>query len=79
MSVIKFSNVGRYLRSWETKMEPVTPEKIINQVKSVGGLLSRGVEVDFNEDAKSGTIWVGGVRPVGNFEIVEEVENEAAA
>ena len=75
MTTVKFNNIGRYLKTWTCNMREVNEKNIIKQVKANGQVLSRIVLVDFSEDKKSGTIWVGDMRPIGTFEIVEKVKS----
>jgi hypothetical protein len=72
ITTIQFTDVGRDKKSWsKTFNKDVTTDMIEREAKSGGGLLSREVDAELNEDLASGTIFVGGFRAVGTFKIVE--------
>lgn len=62
---VKFKEIGRNKDNWESECEELTYEWLYSQVKRY--LMSDNI--DFSED---GTVLVGGFRPVGKFEVVEE-------
>jgi hypothetical protein len=44
-------------------------EEIWKDVRRKGGLLSRGMDVDYDPTNNVGTVYVGGFRPVGSFTV----------
>jgi hypothetical protein len=66
---IQFTNVGRGKRCWTQLLTQLPTEAVIARLAKAA-LASRGVDVLFDEqDANTGTIFVGGCRPVGEFTI----------
>jgi hypothetical protein len=81
MTTVKFRNVGREKRSWiATLKEDAISEHLPDAIATEAGcaLASRGVEVLFDPRDKeedpllwTGTIYVGGFRAVGTFEVID--------
>lgn len=65
-----FVSVGRDHKSWETTLEQMPTEAILEKlVRKSGALGSRDIECVFDEDLEYGTVIVGGFRPVGSFRV----------
>lgn len=76
MVSVKFIEVGRNRQSWTATMKTVTMNAIVRQVKQHASILSREIEVNFDQETRKGTLWVGGFRKVGDFEVLVEEGGE---
>ncbi len=65
--IVTFENVGRNNMSWKAHTETVSEAFLLSQIRKSKSLMSR--EIDVIVDGNSGTILVGGYRPVGTFRI----------
>lgn len=77
--IVKFKNVGRNKRFWESQMNALSESAIAREVKKHGQLSSRGIDIDLSDDQKTGTVFVGGFRPVGDIEIVDTQQQAVTA
>lgn len=66
---VEFRNVGRGKRTWTATLPDLSDVSLLREIRKNGGLASRGVEVEMEEDG-TGAIFVGGWRMVGTFEVV---------
>ena len=64
---VRFENVGACKRSWETTLKRIDFGTLYREVKKRGGIMSRGVEFCTDDDARTGSIFVGVFRCVGTF------------
>ena len=64
---VRFENVGACKRSWETTLKRIDFDTLYREVKKRGGIMSRGVEFTTDDDARTGSIFVGVFRCVGTF------------
>lgn len=69
---VTFKNLGRDSRSFSVEMKKLTYDNLYKEVK--GCLASKLIDFDYNDETRKGTVWVGGFRCVGEFEV--EAENE---
>jgi hypothetical protein len=69
--VVEFKEVGRGKVSWEELLPAPDEALILRSIRNKKALMSHGVDVEISEDGKCGTIFVGGFRTVGKFEIVQ--------
>jgi len=72
MSKIAFVGVGRGKHSWVAEINTNNHPDVVGhdlylQVRKHGGLMSREVEVEYDEETFAGRVLVGGYRPVGTF------------
>lgn len=69
--IINFKDVGRDKRSWTKAVDgrTITPELVAKEAKRGGGLMSREIDAEFNDEGTAGVIYVGEFRPVGTFTI----------
>lgn len=76
--VILFENVGRGKRTFEIEAPGEwTPRtlnvdklaKLARKVRAAGGLMSRDVDFTYDDTTRTGTVLVGGFRPVGTFRV----------
>lgn len=74
--IVRFENVGAQKRSWETTLKKMDFNSLYRQVKTRGGLMSRGIEFACDEDARTGSIFVGMFRCVGTFSWKNNQPNE---
>lgn len=74
---VRFSEVGRDKRSWESELADLSYGELLRAVKKAGALGSRGIDFDFNDETQRGLIWVGGFRPVGAFEVLPDAPSPA--
>jgi hypothetical protein len=65
--LVKFDNVGACKRSWQTTLKAIDFKTLYREVKTRGGIMSRGVEFCTDDDACTGSIFVGVFRCVGTF------------
>jgi hypothetical protein len=72
--LVRFENVGAHKRSWETTLKCIDFATLYREVKRRGGILSRGVDFCTDEEARTGTIFVGCFRRVGTFSWKEVAE-----
>ena len=70
---VTFKNLGRRNTRFSVEMKKLTYNNLYKAVK--GCLMSRGTDFDYNDETRKGSVWVGGFRCVGEFE-VEEKQNE---
>lgn len=77
---LRFRDVGRHKATFALMFTGESmddmPPKVIRDVRTQGGLLSREVELQWDETAGEGQVIVGGMRTVGTFSIIA-VEGEA--
>lgn len=74
---VTFTNVGRNKRGWSSILNQRPTEIILERmVRKHGGLMSSDIECVFAEDGWSGTIVVGGMRPVGEFRVTYQTDEE---
>lgn len=64
---VRFENVGACKRSWETTLKRIDFGTLYREVKKRGGIMSRGIEFCTDDDARTGSIFVGVFRCVGTF------------
>ena len=64
---VRFENVGACKRSWETTLKRIDFDTLYREVKKRGGIMSRGVDFTTDDDARTGSIFVGVFRCVGTF------------
>jgi hypothetical protein len=67
---VEFRNVGRGKRTWIANLPNLSDAALYREVSKSGALANQGIDFDVSEDG-SGTIYVGGFRPVGTFQTVE--------
>jgi hypothetical protein len=70
--VIDFVEVGRSIRSWTSQAMAPSDEAILAEIRRRGGLASRDVDIEWNDDGAGGVILVGGFRQVGTFRVRDE-------
>lgn len=75
---VRFENVGASKRSWEAVIEEVDFDCLYREVKKRGGIMSRGIEFATDDDARTGSIFVGVFRCVGTFSWIKNELNETA-
>ena len=75
---VRFENVGASKRSWEAVIEEVDFDCLYREVKKRGGIMSRGIEFATDDDARTGSIFVGVFRCVGTFSWTKNELNETA-
>lgn len=69
---VEFVDVGASKRSWTSRVRQHPTEATLERlVKKHGGLASRSIECVFDDDEEHGVVYVGGLRPVGAFRVVE--------
>lgn len=70
--LVRFSNIGARKVSWEERLpRPVDENQIVAAVRRKRVLMSQGIDAEFTGDSDyAGTIYVGGLRPVGKFLVV---------
>ena len=75
--LVKFENVGRGKKSWESSIDCPNYTELLRAVKKGRALMSRDISFEFDEDDnKSGNVCVGITnRAVGRFTIIPEVSN----
>jgi len=67
---VSFKEIGRDKKSWEKEFgSTVTESAIAKEAKRGGSLMSSGVDAEIDDSGHTGTILVGGWRPVGTFTI----------
>ncbi len=69
--IIKFIDVGRERKSWAFETERIDYNQIFSSIKKNGGLISRGIDFDLDEESGTGVIFAGD-RAVGKIEIEKE-------
>lgn len=68
--IIHFKDVGRDKKTWTAQFnKTVTELDIAREVRKSGALMSSEIDAEFDENATTGTIIVGGWRAVGKFAI----------
>mgnify|MGYP001126787708 CR=1 FL=1 len=72
MFTVKFINIGRNKYSWEKHLDEINPEIIEHEIRKSGSLMSRNIEVVF-QDFSKGMIFAG-MYCVGRFEVIKAVE-----
>lgn len=68
MKVI-FKNLGHGKSNFTTDIKELSYDELYKAVR--GHLLSRDIEFCYNDETKKGVVFVGIVRPVGEFEVQE--------
>ena len=58
MYLVKFTNVGRGKKSFESKVKDLEPETLIEVVRKSRALMSSGIDVSVKEDG-SGDVFAG--------------------
>ena len=69
---IAFQNVGRGKKCWAADIDDSGSADeiatlIYREVRVHGNLASQNMDIEYNEETWTGTIIVGGFRPVGSF------------
>ena len=59
--------------NWTANIRSLSYEALLGQVKNKGALMSNSVEFTFDDETQRGSIIVGIVRKVGEFEVVTPV------
>ena len=66
---VHFSNVGRNKESWTSEYSELSVERLAEEAKNRGRLMSSEVDVELNDTASAGVVLVGGWRQVGTLTI----------
>lgn len=69
--IIKFIDVGRRKKSWTLETERIKDGEIFSSIKKNGGLISKGIDFDLDEETGTGVIFAG-ERAVGKILIEKE-------
>ena len=64
----KLVNVGRSKATREVDLKD--PKNLLIEVRK--HLMSRDIDIYFEEDGSKGTVYVGGIRPVGTIECLDD-------
>lgn len=67
---IQFRNVGRDKKTWTADVADVSDEVLIRQIRREGALMSRDIDVLWNDSHTGGAIYVGIWRKVGDFVVL---------
>lgn len=68
---VKFLEVGMNNVCWDAELTELSFDELQRAVEEKGALLSRYPEFVYDEEANEGTIFVGGFRPVGTFQVFD--------
>jgi hypothetical protein len=68
---VRFIQVGAGKKTWEAELRGLSYRELFNAVKKAHALGSRGIDFDYDDENRRGTIWVGGMRCVGAFEVLD--------
>jgi hypothetical protein len=70
---LHFHEIGRMKQPFDLTFEGESmqdiPPSVIRRVRTEAGLISAEVELEWDEDAGTGAVIVGGFRPAGTFSI----------
>jgi len=69
--IIKFMDVGRERKTWTLETERIDYNQILSSIKKNGGLISKGIDFDLDEEKGTGVIFAGD-RAVGKILIEKE-------
>ncbi len=70
--IVFFKDVGRLKKSWTSQIVDLTPEALEHEIRKNGAILARCIDFDLFDDEIKGQILVGGIRPVGTFEVIHQ-------
>lgn len=71
-----FENVGREKRTFEIEADGEWTPRVLDRdtlatkIRAAGRLMSSDVDFTFDDATKTGTVLVGGFRPVGTFRVL---------
>lgn len=71
MVTVEFNEVGRDKKSWTDTLPHLSASTLSKSVKRNRALMSRDIEFEFDQGEMSGSIIVGGMRPVGSWRVVK--------
>jgi hypothetical protein len=71
MITVNFIEVGRDKKSWSRQFGILSELAIAKEAKRNGGIMSSQVDAELSDNGSTGTILVGGWRPVGTFTITQ--------
>lgn len=69
---IQFINVGADSMSWTANIPKLDHDSLYAAVKSRGALNSQVIDFSYIESANIGEVYVGRIRKVGTFNVVQE-------
>ncbi len=69
---IQFINVGANKMSWTANIPKLDHDSLYAEVKSSGALYSQCIDFTYSEKDNLGDIFVGQIREVGTFKVVQE-------
>lgn len=70
---IQFENVGQHKLCWSEDLDG-SEQAILRALKKKSALISRGIDVVWDENGSGGAIFVGGFRCVGKFKVEKQGE-----
>jgi len=69
--LVQFKEVGRGKLSWKAETGELDYDWMFRQVKTAG-VMSNGIDFDYDEEKQEGNIFVGGFRKIGTFSVEEK-------
>lgn len=67
--IVDFIGVGMDDMSWQANIDELSYESLYRELKRKGAVMSQSVDFTYDDELKTGEIFVGIFRKVGSFKI----------